>query len=227
MPDKTTILEALERLDPKNDDHWTAAGLPSMLIVRSLSGNPEVTRAQIEAVAPGMNRETKRSGASAPVPEPPQESPADAPQGTPSPAPESEPDTQPGKPKPQPAPEVDEPTQYTTARVAEIDRALEAEHAELQRERQTVERAVAAVKRREQRIDGLEAEKVALAPRRDQDRERALYLQRSQENRERRAEERRAFVASVPRQSKLDAALGNRGRGFGLKRPQYPQIESK
>ena len=54
MKDTSRILAALAALDPHNDEHWTSAGLPSMAAVIALAG--EVTRRQVEAVAPEFSR---------------------------------------------------------------------------------------------------------------------------------------------------------------------------
>ena len=53
---KTAVREALLKLDPANDDHWTDAGLPSVEAVRELSSNKDVTRADIKALAPKLDR---------------------------------------------------------------------------------------------------------------------------------------------------------------------------
>lgn len=55
-----TIKSAVELLDPANDEHWTAAGLPSVDAVTGLVGQ-KVTRAEIEAAAPAFDRETARA----------------------------------------------------------------------------------------------------------------------------------------------------------------------
>ena len=47
---------ALENLDPANDSHWTAAGLPSVQVVRDSTGDQSVTRDEIRAFAPLFNR---------------------------------------------------------------------------------------------------------------------------------------------------------------------------
>lgn len=51
------IRTALSQLDPKNDEHWTQAGLPSVEAVRSLSGDDEVSRGDIQNLAPKLTRE--------------------------------------------------------------------------------------------------------------------------------------------------------------------------
>lgn len=56
-----SVKTALELLDPAKDDDWTAAGLPAVDAVATLAGG-KVTRAQIEAIAPGLTRETAAKG---------------------------------------------------------------------------------------------------------------------------------------------------------------------
>lgn len=53
---KGAIRTALAKLDPKNDEHWTDAGLPSVAAVRELTGQ-EVARADITELAPKLTRE--------------------------------------------------------------------------------------------------------------------------------------------------------------------------
>jgi hypothetical protein len=54
MKDTSRILAALAALDSHNDEHWTSVGLPSMAAVTAIAG--EVTRRQVEAVAPEFSR---------------------------------------------------------------------------------------------------------------------------------------------------------------------------
>jgi hypothetical protein len=53
----TAAREALLKLDHKNDEHWTDAGLPSVAAVREIAGVETITRADITALAPQLNRE--------------------------------------------------------------------------------------------------------------------------------------------------------------------------
>lgn len=50
------ILEALRKLDPNNDNHWTADGLPKMETVTFLAGDSSITRHQVTETAPGFSR---------------------------------------------------------------------------------------------------------------------------------------------------------------------------
>jgi hypothetical protein len=50
------IAEALELLDPTDDNHWTAAGLPSMDAVADALGVGGFSRADVEAANPGFKR---------------------------------------------------------------------------------------------------------------------------------------------------------------------------
>lgn len=51
----TTLRQALKLLDPQNDDHWTAAGLPKMEAVEAMTGQAH-TREEVEQVAPDLRR---------------------------------------------------------------------------------------------------------------------------------------------------------------------------
>ncbi|QYW02112.1 hypothetical protein CPT_Sonora_009 [Stenotrophomonas phage Sonora] len=50
------LLRALHALDPADDSHWTRDGKPAMSAVGVAYGSEDVTRADVEAVAPGYNR---------------------------------------------------------------------------------------------------------------------------------------------------------------------------
>lgn len=52
------ILEALGKLDPSNDNHWTNDGLPRIDTVRMLAADPSLTREAITAEAPNFSRQT-------------------------------------------------------------------------------------------------------------------------------------------------------------------------
>ncbi len=54
-PDPDLIRAAIDGLDPKNDEHWTKAGLPEVAAVKEALG-ADVNRAQIEAAAPDAKR---------------------------------------------------------------------------------------------------------------------------------------------------------------------------
>ncbi|QJI53349.1 hypothetical protein vBAcoSR7M_27 [Alteromonas phage vB_AcoS-R7M] len=50
-----SLLDALKKLNPGDDSHWTTDGLPLLTVVKDLYGSA-VTRAQIAEVAPGFTR---------------------------------------------------------------------------------------------------------------------------------------------------------------------------
>lgn len=52
----TKLQKAIKKLDPKDDTHWTAAGLPAMSAVEGFYGAADITRADVEAAAPGYTR---------------------------------------------------------------------------------------------------------------------------------------------------------------------------
>lgn len=56
------IEEALAKLDPTNDNHWTADGLPRIDTVKMLAGDQGLTRDSITAVSPTFNREQALAG---------------------------------------------------------------------------------------------------------------------------------------------------------------------
>jgi hypothetical protein len=53
------IVEALSKLDPADDNAWTADGKPKMAALEVLLGRTDITRAQVEAAAPGFSRPVK------------------------------------------------------------------------------------------------------------------------------------------------------------------------
>lgn len=57
---QSPIVAALNRLDPADDEHWTADGKPKMAALEVLMGRADITRAQVDAAAPGFNREAAR-----------------------------------------------------------------------------------------------------------------------------------------------------------------------
>jgi len=58
VADKTKITDALKKLDPKNDDHWTASKQPAMAAVEELMGDKTITRADVDKAADGFTRDT-------------------------------------------------------------------------------------------------------------------------------------------------------------------------
>lgn len=51
-----SIKAALAKLDPANDDHWTAAGLPAVGAVKEITGSTTLTRDDIGAAVPDFER---------------------------------------------------------------------------------------------------------------------------------------------------------------------------
>lgn len=51
------IREALAKLDPANDMHWTSDGSPRMDVVEDLVGDKSIKRADVTAAAPAFTRE--------------------------------------------------------------------------------------------------------------------------------------------------------------------------
>lgn len=55
-PVNEKLVKAIRKLDPTNDSHWTKEGKPAIEAVAKLYGANDVTRADVEAAAPGHNR---------------------------------------------------------------------------------------------------------------------------------------------------------------------------
>jgi len=53
------LLEAVRKLDPENDSHWTRNGKPALDVVAKFYGSSNVTRGQVDESAPGIVRPTK------------------------------------------------------------------------------------------------------------------------------------------------------------------------
>lgn len=56
------LQRAVLSLDPADDSAWTKDGKPAMSAVEKLYGATDITRADVEAVAPGFNREQAKGG---------------------------------------------------------------------------------------------------------------------------------------------------------------------
>ena len=54
------LTAALTKLDPENDEHWTAEGLPLVSVVQEFASDDSVTRQTITAIAPSYTREAWR-----------------------------------------------------------------------------------------------------------------------------------------------------------------------
>lgn len=52
-----SIGAALQQLDSSNDNHWTADGMPRLDTLKALTGETDITRAQVTEVAPFFSRE--------------------------------------------------------------------------------------------------------------------------------------------------------------------------
>lgn len=50
------LRDAVFKLDPNDDDHWTRDGKPAMTAVERFYGSSDVTRVDVDAVTPGYNR---------------------------------------------------------------------------------------------------------------------------------------------------------------------------
>jgi hypothetical protein len=54
------IRSAVMSMDPEDDAHWTAEGLPQTKIVAGILGLPAVSRTELLRAGPGHNREHVR-----------------------------------------------------------------------------------------------------------------------------------------------------------------------
>ena len=61
------FLDALKSLDAGNDDHWNAAGEPSLKALRKMTGGA-VTRKQVMLQAPDLTRDNAKAAASSDPP---------------------------------------------------------------------------------------------------------------------------------------------------------------
>ncbi len=57
----TKLQKAVLGLDPADDTHWTKDGKPAMTAVEKLYGSAGITRADVEAVAPGHTRDKAKA----------------------------------------------------------------------------------------------------------------------------------------------------------------------
>lgn len=57
------ITDALSKLDPANDNHWTQDGLPRLDTIKILAGDPGLTREAVTAAAPDFNRASAQQAA--------------------------------------------------------------------------------------------------------------------------------------------------------------------
>lgn len=57
------LQEATERLDPENNDHWTADGLPRMDAIAELTGDSSISRKDVTHVAPNLTRDFAKAKA--------------------------------------------------------------------------------------------------------------------------------------------------------------------
>jgi hypothetical protein len=55
------ILDALQKLDANNDNHWTIDGQAKLDTVKFFASEQSLTREQLNTIAPGFNRESYRA----------------------------------------------------------------------------------------------------------------------------------------------------------------------
>lgn len=54
---KASILNALSRLEPDNKAHWTAGGLPVMIVIQTMANDSSITRNDVNEAQPGFCRD--------------------------------------------------------------------------------------------------------------------------------------------------------------------------
>lgn len=199
MARNNNILAGITLLDPDNDDHWTAGGLPAVAAVASLSSEDGVTRLEITALAPYLTRDT------AP------ELPVDEVEAEVYPDPEDEEEEE--AEEEQAEDELSDVEQAKAALRAEIDACLEV----IQTKASERDQAIADIKALEETCSILETRYVAMFPRVDPVSAVQAYQQRSAKQRSKRAEDARRAPGAA--KSRLDQAMMVR-RGFGQSRPE-------
>ncbi len=180
-----TILEALQALDPAKDDHWTGEGRPAMVAVVDLVGQ-EVTRREVDAVAPDFTREHRVL---------PDDPPADP---TPNTAHEGHPEAVP-----------DDPITALEQRIAALDTHVNA--AIDQRDA-----ANAKIAQRSAERDQLQRQLDRIKPRVDENQQEIrAYLASQKKQTAARGERLRELEAQQPADPRapIDQAFANRRRG--------------
>lgn len=193
------LLAALQQLDPANDNHWTADGMPRLDTVRFLAGDQTLTREAVTAAAPGLNRASHVVSAPAPAPAP---APGEGAGGLPPPN----------------VIDVLESISTPACELSELDRALQALH----EAEQDMNRATAHYREIQAEVDKLLNAK-AVDERTTLSEALGGYFAAQQAVRDRRAAQidamRGVRLADVlPSKAKIDEAFQRR-TGRGNKRP--------
>lgn len=193
------LKEALLTLDPENDDLWTSTGLPSVEAVKDAMGGEGVTRADIEAAAPGFTR-GNRAGLAEEVGEVAEASPTSPDDGV-----ENE-STEPDEPP-------DDPLALIKAELESLDSYL----VDAKKRRADLDRDIVEASRRR---DDLSRQLQAQMPRVDPSEAVRAYHEAAKKQREQRGQEanvlntllRRNAQASTAGTSRLDQAMAARRR---------------
>lgn len=214
------IQEALLALDPKNDQHWTDAGLPRLSELKRLTGNDSLTRSDVNDVDSEFHRDMvgvvhdvlddifgeSSDDAAEEQPEPAVE-PRESVLGLPLPQILGDPEV---------ARQALQELNGLQIEAANRLKAVKAEQAQLAAQVAVVERAV----ERHRRAMGSEDDASGVR----------AYLERQRQVREERAARRKAFIesgvtagevaAELRGQAPIDAAMNARGNSRGTSRPQ-------
>lgn len=57
------LVDAVSKLDPENEEHWTRTGKPAMSAIETFYGSSDITRADVDAAAPGLSRDSAKEKA--------------------------------------------------------------------------------------------------------------------------------------------------------------------
>lgn len=202
------ILAALAKLDPENDQHWTADGAPRIDAVTDLVGAP-VTRAQIVNAAPKFTRDN-REGLTAGGEEPAAEqSGAEVVTEALAKNPEAVKAAVAGAERMRPE----------TRRFLEIDEELK----QLHEQKGAIDNRMAELSREQARLQRFAPSGHVYDHKADQA-ARMEFIRAQNAQRAERVAVARAHAAVVTAaRAPIDSAMA-RKTGFGLARPQYPAV---
>lgn len=208
------IHDALSRLDPSDDSHWTEAGAPRVEAVGELLGR-SVTRAEIQEAAPDFRRPSDDQDSEAPASSDPREANGELQFGAIPVATAADPYTVEGGPE-----DPEERLAWLEDRMTEIGAVVN-----------RGKKALEDLNREYQKAQKLAPEKTDDEKFRE---DRAHYIARQNELREQRATRLRQLresgvdlqeIAKIAAPSQLDAAM-SRKTGRGGRRPQFHEDAS-
>jgi len=180
------LKEAIESLDPKVDDNWTEAGLPSLEVLKKLTGK-HVSRKEATEAAPMLTRERLLTGENTQVDTDPDADKSD------------EPDVKVAdEPTPEPTPEVD--------LAADLKAQIDAVNAELSKAEAAMVAAEQEYKRLQSKSDALQTQLDRITPAHNPTHDIMAYLESQKRQREARGGQAKDEM------SQLDKTLMTRRR---------------